>query len=115
MSTTHTIQETVIDEKQITSEALEGDAKYRLQLHELQLKEKLDFLEFRKHWSQILLSLVIGIVIFTAIFLVAVGLQWLTFEDEWLVRIIITGSFVEVLGLAKIVVDFLFKDPPADR
>lgn len=99
-------------EETVTEEALAEEAKYKIKLQQLQLKEKSEFLEFRKQWSKNLLTLVILIVIFNALFLVAVGLKWLTFLDEWLVRIIITGSFVEVLGLAKIVVDFLFKEPP---
>lgn len=86
--------------------------KLKLQLETLNLQEKSDFLAYRKQWSTYLLSLVIAIVAFNAMFLITIGLGWLQFADEWLVRIIITGSFVEVLGLAKIVVDFLFKDPP---
>lgn len=101
-------------EETVTEEALQEEAKYKIQLRELRLKEKSEFLEFRKNWSKILLSLVIAIVVFNALFLIAVGIGWLTFHDEWLVRIITTGSFVEVLGLAKIVVDFLFKEPPKE-
>lgn len=102
-------------EETVTEEALSGDTKYRLQLQELQLKEKSEFLEFRKNWSRNLLYLVIFIVVFNALFLIAIGKKWLSFQDEWLVRLIITGSFVEVLGLAKIVVDFLFKEPPTEK
>ncbi|CAN5243815.1 hypothetical protein BH09PAT2_BH09PAT2_07380 [soil metagenome] len=100
------IEETVIDDAQQISKNLES------QLAELRLREKSEFLAFRKQWSRYLLMLVIAIVVFNALFLVAVGKKWLQFNDEWLVRVIITGSFVEVLGLAKIVVDFLFKEPP---
>lgn len=100
------IEETIIEESR------DERAKWELQLQELKLREKTDFLSFRKEWSRNLLYLVVFIVVFTAAFLIAVGLGWLTFMDEWLVRIIIAGSFIEVLGLAKIVVDFLFKEPP---
>ncbi len=100
------IEETVIDDAQLVEKNLQ------VQLEELRLREKSEFLAFRKQWSRYLLILVIAIVVFNAIFLIAVGKGWLRFQDEWLVRIIITGSFVEVLGLAKIVVDFLFKEPP---
>ncbi|MFA9288599.1 MAG: hypothetical protein ACEQSA_01835 [Weeksellaceae bacterium] len=100
------IEETIIEESR------DERAKWELQLQELRLREKTDFLSFRKEWSRNLLYLVVFIVVFTALFLIAVGLGWLSFMDEWLVRIIIAGSFVEVLGLAKIVVDFLFKEPP---
>ena len=100
------IEETVIDDAQQVEKTLQ------VQLEELRLREKSEFLAFRKQWSVYLLILVIAIVVFNAVFLVAVGKQWLKFQDEWLVRIIISGSFVEVLGLAKIVVDFLFKEPP---
>lgn len=84
----------------------------KVEFEKLSLQEKFEFLSYRKQWSTYLLTLVIAIVAFNAMFLVTIGLGWLQFQDEWLVRIIFTGSFVEVLGLAKIVVDFLFKEPP---
>ena len=84
----------------------------KLQFEKLNVQEKFDFLAYRKQWSTYLLTLVIAIVGFNMMFLVTIGLGWLQFSDEWLVRIIFTGSFIEVLGLAKIVVDFLFKEPP---
>lgn len=101
-------------EETVTEEALAEEAKYKAKYKELQLREKSEFLQFRKHWSKNLLWLVVFIVVFNAFFLIAVGLQWLKFLDEWLVRLIVTGSFVEVLGLAKIIVDFLFKEPPKE-
>jgi hypothetical protein len=100
------IEETVI------SDATTDLENFKLQLEKLNYQEKFEFLSYRKQWSTYLLTLVIAIVAFNAMFLVTIGLGWLQFQDEWLVRIIFTGSFVEVLGLAKIVVDFLFKEPP---
>lgn len=100
------IEATVIEDASTNLE------KLKLQLETLNLQEKSEFLSYRKQWSTYLLTLVIAIVAFNAMFLVTIGLGWLQFSDEWLVRIIFTGSFVEVLGLAKIVVDFLFKEPP---
>jgi len=89
-----------------------ADANMELEELRLKIQEKSEFLSYRKQWSKYLLLLLVAIVVFNAAFLVSIGLGWLTFADEWLVRIIITGSFVEVLGLAKIVVDFLFKEQP---
>lgn len=102
-------ENTVIDESAST------DAYYNSRVKELGIRERIEFLNFRKSWSEKLLILVISIVIFNAAFLLLVGFGILQFEDEWLVRIIITGGFLEVLGLAKIVVEFLFKDFPAAR
>jgi hypothetical protein len=99
-------ENTVVDESAIT------DSYYRNRARELGLREQIEFLNFRKEWSQKLLLLVVFIVAFNALFLVIVGLGWLNYADEWLVRIVITGSFIEVLGLAKIVVEFLFRDYP---
>lgn len=101
-----------IIEATVIEDATTDLEKLRLQLETLNLQEKSEFLAYRKQWSTYLLTLVIAIVTFNAMFLLTIGLGWLQFTDEWLVRIIVTGSFVEVLGLAKIVVDFLFKDPP---
>lgn len=100
------IEETVIIDAETDLKQLE------LQLEKLNLQEKFEFLSYRKQWSAYLLTLVVMIVIFNAFFLIAIGLDILQFQDEWLVRIIFVGSFLEVLGLAKIVVDFLFKEPP---
>jgi len=86
--------------------------KIKLETQKLLLRERTEFLYFRRQWSKYLLLIFVFIVIFNAIFLVVIGLGWLKFADEWLVRIIFGGSFVEALGLAKIVVDFLFKEPP---
>lgn len=105
-------QSVLEEEIKITSQAAEERVSVKLQYEELRLREKAEFLEFRKKWSNYLLMLVLFIVFFNSLFLILVGYQIISFEDEWLVRIIVTGSFVEVLGLAKIVVDFLFKEPP---
>jgi hypothetical protein len=100
------------EEVAATQEAAEERALINLQYEELRLREKSEFLQFRKKWSNYLLMLVVFIVVFNAVFLLAVGYGWIQFADEWLVRIIVGGSFIEVLGLAKIVVDFLFREPP---
>ncbi len=106
------IQNTVAIEETVIADAQAETKQFELKLEELRLKEKAEFLAFRKQWSTYLLTLVVIIVVFNSFFLLAIGLNILQFQDEWLVRIIFTGSFVEVLGLAKIVVDFLFKEPP---
>lgn len=94
----------ILDDTQAVNEI------YDFRSLELKLQEKEEFLGFRKRWSKYLLTLVVFIVLFNALFLIAVGKSWLRFNDEWLVRIIVTGSFVEVLGLARIVVQFLFSN-----
>lgn len=81
---------------------------------ELKYQERAEFLQFRRRWSMALLGVVYIIVFFDIIFLIAVGLGWLSYLDEWLVRIIFIGNFIEVIGLARIVVDFLFKLPPTE-
>lgn len=95
---------TAIDESILT------ESYYDVRAKEIGIRERIEFLDFRKEWSRNLLWLVIFIVAFNAVFLIAIGMRWLTFEDEWLVRIIFLGSFIEVLGLAKIVVEFLFAE-----
>lgn len=103
------IEETVIEKAETETSQLER------QLEELQLKEKAEFLSFRKLWSTYLLALVIFLSVFYAFFLIAVGKEWLRFTDEWLVRIIVTGGFAQIIALAKIVVDFLFKEQPVAK
>jgi hypothetical protein len=98
--------------KPAVEETIIVDANIQLEELKLKIQEKSEFLTYRRQWSRYLLYLLVVIVVFNSAFLVAVGRGLLTFKDEWLVRIVFAGSFVEVLGLAKIVVDFLFKDPP---
>lgn len=101
---------TIVKEYTVIEESAQTDVSYDIKIHELGLRERIEFLDFRKEWSRNLLLLVIFIVVFNSLFLITIGLGWLRFQDEWLVRIIFTGSFIEVLGLAKIVVEFLFRD-----
>ena len=99
----------------IIKKGIDNLSSYELKLEELKLKEKSEILAYRQQWSIILLSIVVLIIIFNFLFLIAVGRQFLVFKDEWLVRLIISSSFVEVLGLAKIVVDFLFTEPTKEK
>jgi hypothetical protein len=80
---------------------------------ELKYQERAEYLQFRRRWSMALLGVVYIIVFFDILFLLAVGSGILQYQDEWLVRLIFVGNFIEVVGLARIVVDFLFKEPPS--
>lgn len=103
---------TLENESNAIEEAVRTEALYEMRAKELRLQEKSEFLEFRKNWSQRLLLLIVFIVVFNAFFLIIIGLDVLTYQDEWLVRIIFLTGFMEVLGLGKVVVEFLFKEPP---
>ncbi|MCA9372253.1 hypothetical protein KC726_05145 [Candidatus Woesebacteria bacterium] len=96
-------------EETIVEEAEKATNELELKYKELELKEKSEFLNFRKQWSSYLLILVVFLTIFYAFFLWAIGAGWITIKDEWTLRIIIVSGFGQILALAKIVVDFLFK------
>lgn len=79
---------------------------------DLQKIEKRSFLGQRNLWASTLCFCCVVIIIFNFIFLGLVGNGTWKFDDEWLVRIVFTSSFAEVWLLARIVVTFLFKEPP---
>lgn len=83
-------------------------AIYNSNYYKLQLREYEEYLKYRQIWSRAILSFVIFILIFNVIFISMVGFRLWTFSDEWIARIIFLGNFAEVLGFAKILVDFLF-------
>jgi hypothetical protein len=105
----------IAKEETVVEESMDKELDYEDRAQEIGLRERIEFLDFRKEWSRRLLTLVVFIVLFNAVFLVLIGRDILQFRDEWLVRIIFAGSFIEVLGLAKLVVEFLFKIPPDER
>ncbi len=71
-----------------------------------------NFLELRNSWAFVLLSCIALIVIFNIFLVICVGIGWLNFKDEWFLRLVFLSSFAEVWVLAKIIVEFLFKEPP---
>lgn len=86
-------------------------AEQDLRKYELELERYRDYSHFRKTWSMAILGFVIVILCINILFIFFMGFNVWHFQDEWIPRIIFSGNFLEILGLAKIVVDFLFPNP----
>ena len=84
----------------------QSDLEYRKAQNDL--RENEEYLDNRKLWSAALLGCIITMLIFSLYLTILVGLKILIFTDEWLLRLIYISFFAEIIGLAKIVVDFLF-------
>lgn len=77
---------------------------------QLDLKERNDVIEMRRTWSFWLLRAIIWIIVmdFAVIFLV--GLNLMSFKNSYIVPFFIGESLIKTLGLALIVVKFLFNE-----
>ncbi|MBP9748662.1 hypothetical protein KBD18_00500 [Patescibacteria group bacterium] len=75
---------------------------------ELDQKEHIEVMKMRGAWSSWILRCVIGIVVFDVLFVVGVGRNWLKYDQGWIVPVFVADSLIKVLGLAIIIVGFLF-------
>lgn len=77
-------------------------------------KIKLDglkkYYEMRQSWGNFLkwcLGIILG---FNIVLVISVGLGILIFNDEWFLRIVLTTHLADIIGLAYLVVNFLFSN-----
>ncbi len=75
-------------------------------------KASSNFLRLRNWWASVLLVCIGLIVVFNITLIVLIGAGVLKFEDKVLIKIVFVSGLGEVWVLAKIIVDFLFKEPP---
>lgn len=83
--------------------------KQALELKELELK-----LMLRSRWSRFMMLMVAVMIFFQMLLFVAVGLEWLTFSDQWIARLVLPGTFAEILGFVYIIITYLFPTPKQD-
>jgi hypothetical protein len=70
------------------------------------------FYELRKTWSKWILGFITVSLILQFGITVAVGMDCLNFEKyPWFLPLVITETFIQIIGLAIIVVKFLFNEP----
>lgn len=74
-----------------------------------------NFYKLRNKWS-IYLMITLGLMIFFQTALtVAVGLHWLDFTNyKNLIYVVISENFIQIVGMAYIVVEYLFKNSFSD-
>lgn len=74
----------------------------------LELSEKAEIIMMRKSWSRWILFVIIFITFIDVLIIILVGFELIHFESELALPAIITESIVKVIGLAYIIVNFLF-------
>lgn len=74
----------------------------------LNLNEYRDIIQLRREWSSLFKVIVWIVLLFEILLTVAVGTQLLVFEDEWFLRIIISGGIAQILAMPILVTQFLF-------
>lgn len=76
---------------------------------ELQLKEQREIIEMRGQWSWWVLACIVSINIFDFLVIGALGFHWISFEG-YVIPVFIADSLLKTLGLAAIIVNFLFNE-----
>jgi len=72
-------------------------------------EERIDIIVMRKQWSRWILFAILLIIISDIIFVSLIGLRVFKFDNNnWIVPAFIGDSLVKTLGLAAIIVNFLF-------
>ncbi len=76
-------------------------------MEKVKIEEKREIIAMRKSWSTWILRSIIAIIAFDFLIIILIGIKLLNFEG-YIVPIFITESLIKVLGLAIIIVNFLF-------
>lgn len=74
------------------------------------LKEWKDVITMRRIWSYSLLGTIVTIVGFDFFVILSVGYKWMIFDKGYIVPFFVGESLIKTLGLALIVVKFLFNE-----
>ena len=74
----------------------------------LKIKEHSRVIDMRQDWSDLFKKIVLGILLFEIALTVCVGFGWMKFNDEWFLRIIISGGFLQLLSMPYTITKFLF-------
>lgn len=70
------------------------------------------FYKLRTKWSKAILWFIIVSLVFQFAITFVVGMDWLNFEKyPWFLPLVVTENFIQIIGLAIIVVKFLFNEP----
>lgn len=85
---------------------------------EIRLRGLEDYFKMRGSWSKCLKWALFIILFFNIGLAIIVGLGYLVYEDEWFLRILLTTNLADIIGLAFIIVKFLFSNqsfPQTDK
>lgn len=87
---------------------IEEDREFLRAEMSIKLEERARIIEMREGWSVWILRAIWFLILFNAAFLVCAGRGWLKFDSAFIVEIALGQTVVQVIGLALIVVGFLF-------
>ncbi|MBN1162643.1 hypothetical protein JXA34_02785 [Patescibacteria group bacterium] len=85
-----------------------SDITIESQKKQLEIREKEEVLEMRRKWANFFKGIVLVILFFEIIITFLVGSNLMVFEDEWFLRIIITGGFAQIMVMPFTLTKFLF-------
>ncbi len=95
--------------KPVASPSLEGsNLEFDKARIELLIREKDEIIRMRRMWSITILVAIIGITVFDIIVITLLGIGLMRFSEGYIVPAFIAESLLKTLGLAAIVVNFLF-------
>lgn len=97
-------------------DTLVDNAKDRwvLALSDVEAQGRLDYFSLRKHWSCAMIAWITVLVVFNIALTVAVGIGCLVFEQEWFVTAVTIETFLQIVAMGVVAVNYLFSDnsPP---
>jgi len=77
---------------------------------QLDLKERNDIIRMRRRWANWLLVAILAIIVFDFFVIACVGFGWMKFNKGYIIPFFVGESLIKTLGLAIIVVKFLFNE-----
>ena len=93
-------------------DTLVDDAKDRwvLALSDVEAQGRRDYFSLRKHWSCAMIAWITVLVVFNIALTVAVGIGCLVFEQEWFVTAVTIETFLQIVAMGVVAVNYLFSD-----
>ncbi len=77
---------------------------------QIKLRGLQEYYGMRRQWS-IFLMICLGVILcFNVGLVIAGGIGWLKYTDEWFLRIVLTTNLADIIGLVYLVVKFLFSN-----
>jgi len=99
---------TLDDRMDFHERVLRMELEERSILSRLHAEERSNIIDMRSNWSFWILFCIVLIVVFDAALVLLLGSHTLSFESPWAIPAFIIDSLAKVLGLAAIIVKFLF-------
>ncbi len=75
---------------------------------EIELGGRKDFFQLRKKWSGYLFWFLLLTLIFQFFVAISIGIGLMSYPSETVVNVLLTESFIQIVGLVFLVVKFLF-------